>query len=71
MRRSDFSYELPPDLIAQVPGPRGGSRMLVVDPRNGTMKHERFEAFVDEQAERRTPVVSARAGERVRRMDID
>lgn len=31
LRTSDFNYRLPPELIAQVPGPeRGGSRLLVV-----------------------------------------
>jgi S-adenosylmethionine:tRNA ribosyltransferase-isomerase len=30
MRRSDFSFELPPELIAQEPRERGRSRMLVV-----------------------------------------
>jgi len=33
MQRSDFTYELPPELIAQVPPPtRSGGRMLCVDP---------------------------------------
>ena len=32
MRRSDFSYELPPELIAQEPRERGRSRMMVVTP---------------------------------------
>ena len=30
MRTSDFDYELPPEAIAQHPGTRGGSRLLVV-----------------------------------------
>ena len=32
LRRSDFDYPLPPELIAQVPLPRGSSRMLCLDP---------------------------------------
>ncbi len=31
LRTSDFDYHLPPEAIAQHPGPRGGSRLLVVD----------------------------------------
>lgn len=36
MRVSDFDFELPAELIAQTPRPRGGSRLLVVDRRAGT-----------------------------------
>ncbi|HEY5782098.1 MAG TPA: S-adenosylmethionine:tRNA ribosyltransferase-isomerase, partial [Lysobacter sp.] len=33
MKKSDFHYELPPELIAQVPLPeRSASRLLVVPP---------------------------------------
>src|SRR5579872_7073381 len=32
---SDFDFELPAELIAQTPRPRGGSRLLVVDRRAG------------------------------------
>jgi S-adenosylmethionine:tRNA ribosyltransferase-isomerase len=32
VRTSDFSFDLPPELIAQEPLPRGTSRMLVVSP---------------------------------------
>jgi S-adenosylmethionine:tRNA ribosyltransferase-isomerase len=43
MRRTDFSYQLPPELIAQEPRPRGHSRMMVVDgPR---IEHRRFSEF--------------------------
>ena len=44
MLRSDFSYELPHDLIAQEPRPRGRSRMMVVTPREGPpqIDHENF-----------------------------
>lgn len=43
MQRSDFSYELPPDLIAQQPpAERGGSRLLCLDGRNGALTDQRF-----------------------------
>jgi S-adenosylmethionine:tRNA ribosyltransferase-isomerase len=32
MRRSDFAYQLPPELMAQEPGTRGRSRMMIVEP---------------------------------------
>ena len=32
MLRSDFHYELPPELVAQEPLPRGTSRMMIVTP---------------------------------------
>jgi len=37
MQKSDFSYHLPPELIAQEPLPeRGASRLLLVDPCSGS-----------------------------------
>jgi S-adenosylmethionine:tRNA ribosyltransferase-isomerase len=47
MRRQDFSYQLPHELIAQEPWPRGTSRMMVVEPRDGppSIRHELFGAF--------------------------
>ena len=40
MKRSDFHFELPPELIAQHPAPdRDGARLLVVDARTGTWSH--------------------------------
>jgi S-adenosylmethionine:tRNA ribosyltransferase-isomerase len=47
MKRTDFSYDLPPDLIAQDPRPRGRSRMMVVTPRDGEpqIDHESFAQF--------------------------
>jgi len=40
---SDFDYDLPPELIAQEPLPeRDGSRLLVLDRRNGETSHHAF-----------------------------
>jgi len=39
MRTSDFDYHLPEDLVAQEPGPRGASRMLVLDRATGIVDH--------------------------------
>ena len=49
MKRSDFAFELPPDLIAQEPRERGRSRMLVVTPDDdrAVLQHESFAAFPD------------------------
>ena len=38
---SDFDFDLPEDLIAQEPAPRGHSRLLVLDKRNGRAEHTR------------------------------
>jgi len=42
--RSDFSYELPPELIAQEPRERGRSRMMVVTPPDKIV-HDNFIHF--------------------------
>lgn len=42
MLTSDYDYSLPQDLIAQVPLPRGESRMLVLHKRDGHIEHRRF-----------------------------
>lgn len=42
MLRTDFSYDLPPSLIAQEPRPRGKSRMMVV---GATIEHDTFANF--------------------------
>ncbi len=40
MQRSDFHFDLPPELIAQHPAPeRDGARLLVVDARTGAWSH--------------------------------
>src|SRR5713226_2874176 len=43
MRRTDFSYDLPPDLIAQEPRERGRSRMMVVSQH--AIEHDSFANF--------------------------
>lgn len=48
MRLSDFDYDLPPELIAQVPPRRRGeSRLLVVDVRSGNLEERRFDEIAD------------------------
>ena len=43
MKRSDFAYELPQELIAQTPvEPRNSSRLLKVDRQTGEIVHDRF-----------------------------
>ncbi|MEE9552075.1 MAG: tRNA preQ1(34) S-adenosylmethionine ribosyltransferase-isomerase QueA [Gammaproteobacteria bacterium] len=43
MRREDFAYELPQDLIAQFPGAqRGDSRLLYLNARDGTLQDRLF-----------------------------
>ena len=44
MKRTDFSYHLPPDLIAQEPRERGRSRMVVVTPPD-LIEHDWFANF--------------------------
>ncbi len=48
MRTSDFDYDLPPELIAQVPvEPRDSSRLLVLHRGSGQLEHRRFRDIVD------------------------
>ncbi|MGD1118273.1 MAG: tRNA preQ1(34) S-adenosylmethionine ribosyltransferase-isomerase QueA [Dehalococcoidales bacterium] len=43
MQTSDFDYALPPELIAQTPiEPRDSSRLLVLDRKDGSIRHRRF-----------------------------
>ncbi len=48
MRRTDFSYHLPPDLIAQEPRERGRSRMMVVSQH--AIEHDSFANFPERLA---------------------
>lgn len=46
MKRSDFFYELPQELIAQTPiEPRNASRMMCVDRTTGEVTHDHFYAL--------------------------
>ncbi len=43
LKRSDFYYELPEELIAQTPAePRDSSRLMKIDRRSGEIIHDRF-----------------------------
>jgi S-adenosylmethionine:tRNA ribosyltransferase-isomerase len=46
MRRTDFSYPLPPELIAQHALPRGESRLLVLDGATGRLEDRGFNDVV-------------------------
>jgi S-adenosylmethionine:tRNA ribosyltransferase-isomerase len=48
MQRTDFSYDLPPELIAQHPLPeRSASRLLCLDGRTGAVSHHQFTELLD------------------------
>lgn len=48
MKRSDFYYELPEELIAQTPAePRDSSRLMKVDRKSGNITHDRFYNICD------------------------
>jgi S-adenosylmethionine:tRNA ribosyltransferase-isomerase len=48
MRTVDFDFELPPELIAQVPTPqRDLSRLLVMHRHSGLVEHRRFRDLLD------------------------
>ncbi|HEX9492326.1 MAG TPA: tRNA preQ1(34) S-adenosylmethionine ribosyltransferase-isomerase QueA, partial [Thermoanaerobaculia bacterium] len=57
MKRSDFSYELPPELIAQQPRERGRSRMMVVTPPDKIV-HDNFIHFPERLAPNDTLVIN-------------
>lgn len=47
-RASDFTYDLPPELIAQQPlADRAASRLLVLDRASGTIRHRHFRDVVE------------------------
>lgn len=48
MKKSDFNYQLPEDLIAQYPLPeRGASRLLHLDKQSGALTDRQFADFLD------------------------
>jgi S-adenosylmethionine:tRNA ribosyltransferase-isomerase len=48
VRTSDFSYDLPPELIAQTPlEPRDRSRLMVLNRSDGSVGHHQFFEIVD------------------------
>lgn len=47
MRTDDFDFELPRELIAQTPAPRGSSRLLVLDRAGGSLEHREIGDLVD------------------------
>lgn len=48
MKRSDFFYDLPQELIAQTPvEPRDSSRMLVMNKESGEIEHKIFKDVID------------------------
>jgi len=57
VKRSDFSYELPPELIAQQPRERGRSRMMVVTPPDKIV-HDNFIHFPERLAPNDTLVIN-------------
>lgn len=57
MLRTDFSYELPEELIAQEPRERGRSRLMVVTPPS-TIEHDTFASFPQRLGERDVLVIN-------------
>lgn len=47
MRVDDFDFELPRELVAQTPVPRGTSRLLVLDRTSGQLEHRQIEDLPD------------------------
>ena len=48
LKKSDFYYELPEELIAQTPlEPRNSSRLMVIDRKTGAISHDRFYNLCD------------------------
>ena len=48
MRRADFHYELPPELIAQRPlARRGASRLLCLEGADGSLRDRAFADLPD------------------------
>lgn len=48
MKKNDFYYDLPQELIAQTPiEPRDHSRMMVISKKNNTIEHKHFYDIID------------------------
>ena len=48
MKKSDFYFDLPPELIAQDPlAKRSDSRMLVLNKNTGELEHHVFEEIIN------------------------
>ncbi|MEO0294137.1 MAG: tRNA preQ1(34) S-adenosylmethionine ribosyltransferase-isomerase QueA [candidate division WOR-3 bacterium] len=47
MKRSDFSFKLPKELIAQYPKEKGSSRLMVLDRETGGIEHRKFSDIVE------------------------
>jgi S-adenosylmethionine:tRNA ribosyltransferase-isomerase len=47
MRTDDFDFELPQELIAQKPAPRGTSRLLVLDRASGNREHREIRDLIE------------------------
>jgi S-adenosylmethionine:tRNA ribosyltransferase-isomerase len=60
MKRTDFAYELPPELIAQEPRERGKARMLVVTPGSAgaELEHDSFANFPSRLGDRDVLVIN-------------
>ena len=49
MKRTDFYYDLPEELIAQEPlKDRSSSRLMILDKNTGEIEHKHFYDIVDE-----------------------
>ena len=59
LKKSDFYYELPEELIAQTPvEPRNSSRLMVIDRKTGAVSHDRFYNLCDHLKKGDTLVVN-------------
>jgi S-adenosylmethionine:tRNA ribosyltransferase-isomerase len=47
MKKSDFSFDLPRELIAQYPREKGTSRLMVLHRNSGKIEHKRFYDILD------------------------
>ena len=47
MKKSDFYYDLPEELIAQTPiEPRNASRLMVLNRKDGSVEHTAFTSLL-------------------------